>query len=212
MSSIPDVSKDVDYMVLSLPRTQDVDKVLNENGIFDHASPNTCIVDSSTISPLAAKDFAAKAEKLNMKFMDTPMSGGIMGAQNGTLTFMVGAETEQDFDHAKVVLEGMGKNIFHCGGPGTGEIAKIANNLILGIQMIAASEGMALGEKLGIDPKVLMEILSVSTSSCWAIKTSNPRPGNIEGAPASRNYEGGFQVGLIRKDLALAQEVADHIG
>jgi 3-hydroxyisobutyrate dehydrogenase-like beta-hydroxyacid dehydrogenase len=106
----------------------------------------------------------------------------------------------------------MGKRIFHCGGPGTGEIAKIANNLILGIQMIAASEGMVLGEKLGIDPKTLMEILSVSTSSCWSITTANPRPGNIETAPASKNYEGGFQVGLIRKDLALALECADKVG
>lgn len=179
-------------MVLSLPRTQDVDKVLNDDGIFAHASKNTYIVDSSTISPIASKEFAEKAKKLDMRFLDTPMSGGIMGAQNGTLTFMVGAENETEFNHAKVVLEGMGKNIFHCGGPGTGEVAKIANNLILGIQMIAASEGMALGEKLGIDPKILMDILSVSTSSCWAIKTSNPRPGNIPTAPASNNYNGGF--------------------
>lgn len=197
---------------MSLPRTQDVEKVLNDDGVFAHGAENTCIVDSSTISPLASKEFAETAKKQSMKFLDTPMSGGIMGAQNGTLTFMVGAENKEDFDHASVVLGGMGKNIFHCGGPGTGEIAKIANNLILGIQMIAASEGMALGEKLGIDPKVLMEILAVSTSSCWAIKTANPRPGNIETAPASKNYEGGFQVGLIRKDLALAMEVADNVG
>lgn len=127
-----------------------------------------------------------------MRFLDTPMSGGVMGAENGTLTFMVGAETLEDFNHGSIVLEGMGKNIFHCGGPGTGEIAKIANNLILGIQMIAVSEGMVLGEKLGIDPKVLMNILSVSTSSCWAIKAANPRPGNIENSPASKNYQGGF--------------------
>ena len=125
---------------------------------------------------------------------------------------MVGAENKDDFEHASHVLKGMGKRIFHCGGPGTGEIAKIANNLILGIQMIACSEGMALGEKLGIDPKTLMEILSVSTSSCWSITAANPRPGNIETAPASKNYEGGFQVGLIRKDLALALECADKVG
>jgi len=124
---------------------------------------------------------------------------------------MVGSENQEHFDSASIVLGGMGKKIFRCGGPGTGEIAKIANNLILGIQMVAASEGMVLGEKLGIDPKVLMEILSVSTSSCWAITHANPRPGNIETAPASKNYDGGFQVGLIKKDLALALEIADQV-
>lgn len=115
-----------------------------------------------------------------------------MGATKGTLTFMVGSQNKEDYEYAKTVLEGMGKKVFHCGGPGTGEIAKLANNLILGIQMIATSEGMILGEKLGIDPKVLMEILSVSTAKNWCIDTTNPRPGNIEDSPASRNYEGGF--------------------
>merc|ERR1712176_1092808 len=109
-----------------------------------------------------------------MRYIDCPMSGGIMGAQNGTLTFMVGCEEGAEFDRVSTVLNGMGKKIFSCGGPGTGEIAKIANNMTLGIQMVAASEGMALGEKLGIDPKTLMEILSVSTSSCWSISTTNP--------------------------------------
>lgn len=115
-----------------------------------------------------------------------------MGATNGTLTFMVGSQNKEDFENAKIVLEGMGKKVFHCGGPGTGETAKLANNLILGIQMIASAEGMILGEKLGIDPKILMEILNVSTANNWCISANNPRPGNIENSPASRNYEGGF--------------------
>lgn len=139
------------------------------------------------------------------------MSGGIMGAHAGTLTFMVGTDSEEEFNRAKIVLEGMGKKIFHCGGPGTGEIAKISNNMILGIQMIAVSEGLALGEKLGIDPKKLSEILSVSTSSCWCTNAANPRPGVIENSPASRNYEGGFQTGLIRKDMTLALELAEKV-
>ena len=147
-----------------------------------------------------------------MTYCDSPMSGGIMGAKNGTLTFMVGSNSVEDFEKAKIVLEGMGKKIFHCGAPGTGESAKIANNLILGIQMIASAEGMVLAEKLGIDPKILMEILSVSTASNWCISTNNPRPGNIENAPASKNYDGGFQVGLMRKDLALSLECADAVG
>lgn len=146
-----------------------------------------------------------------MIYCDSPMSGGVVGATNGTLTFMVGANSQSDYEHAKVVLEGMGKKIFYCGGPGTGESAKIANNLILGIQMIASAEGMVLAEKLGIDPKILMEILGVSTSSNWCITTNNPRPGNIENSPASKNYEGGFQVGLMRKDMALSLECADAV-
>lgn len=118
---------------------------------------------------------------------------------------MVGGSVE-NFEKARPLLMGMGKNLFHCGGPGTGEIAKLTNNLILGISMVATAEGMAIGEKLGIDPKVLKDILSVSTARNWCIDTYNPRPGNIEGTPASRNYEGGFMVELIRKDLALALE------
>ena len=105
---------------------------------------------------------------------------------------------------------GMGKNVFHCGGAGTGEIAKICNNLILGISMIGTSEGISLGEKLGIDPKVLSKILAVSTARNWCIDTYNPRPGVLENVPASRDYNGGFQVSLIRKDLSIALEAAEH--
>jgi 3-hydroxyisobutyrate dehydrogenase len=121
---------------------------------------------------------------------------------------MVGCEKEH-FDAAKEVLLGMGKNVFHCGGPGTGEIAKICNNLILGINMIATSEGLSLGEKLGIDPKILSNILSVSTGRSWCVDTYNPRPGVLENVPASRDYNGGFMVSLIRKDLSIALEAAE---
>ena len=134
-----------------------------------------------------------------------------MGAANGTLTFMVGSQSAEDFETAKVVLGGMGKNIFNCGPPGTGQIAKITNNMILGIQMCAVSEGLAMGEKLGIEPKILSDILQVSTSNCWAVGATNPRPGVVEGSPSSNNYQGGFQVGLIRKDLALALECAKSV-
>jgi 3-hydroxyisobutyrate dehydrogenase len=212
-TTIKDVSTEVDYIVTSLPKTQDVEAILTEDGgVFSSASPNTMIVDSSTISPIAAKEFSEEAKKHRMIYCDSPMSGGVVGAANGTLTFMVGATSTEEFEHAKIVLSGMGQRIFHCGQPGSGETAKIANNLILGIQMVASSEGMALAEKLGIDPKVLMEILSVSTANNWCINTNNPRPGNKENAPASKNYEGGFQVALMRKDLALALECAKAVG
>jgi len=208
-TTIKDVASDVDYIVSSLPRTQDVEEVLyKDGGIFESANKGTCIVDTSTISPIAVKDFSNDAKKKEMIFCDSPMSGGVMGAANGTLTFMVGSQNSEDFEHAKIVLLGMGKNIFHCGLPGTGEIAKISNNMILGIQMVAVSEGLAMGEKLGIDPKVLSNILQVSTSNCWAVGATNPRPGVMEGSPASNNYQGGFQLALMRKDLSLALECA----
>jgi 3-hydroxyisobutyrate dehydrogenase len=187
------VSKNVDYIISSLPKTEHVDQVLNmDDGVFANADPNTMILDTSTISPIAAKEFYAKAKKNNVIFIDSPMSGGIMGAQNATLTFMVGETENDDFKRASHVLKGMGKKIFPCGGPGTGQIAKIVNNMILGINMVAACEGMAMGEKLGIDPKVLCDILSVCTANSWIIDTTNPRPGNKPNAPASNNYNGGF--------------------
>jgi len=138
------------------------------------------------------------------------MSGGVTGAHNGTLTFMVGG-TEAEFEASKGVLEGMGKNFFHCGDVGTGCIAKITNNMILGISMIAASEGMCIGEKLGIDPATLQKILAVSTARNWCIDTYNPRPGILPNVPASKNYEGGFAVGLIKKDMVLALEAANSV-
>lgn len=194
----------------SVPATKDVESLLKDpEGIFKHAKKGTVIFDTSTISVIATKKFAAEAKKKELVYMDTPMSGGIGGAQAGTLTFMVGCEKAQ-FEMAKEFLMGMGKNVFYCGGPGTGEIAKICNNLILGINMIATSEGLSLGEKLGIDPKVLSNILSVSTGRSWCVDTYNPRPGVLENVPASRDYNGGFQVSLIRKDLSLALEAADE--
>ena len=194
----------------SVPATKDVEEVLKgPEGIFKNAKKGTYILDTSTISPIASKEFAAEAKKKEMIFVDTPMSGGITGAQNGTLTFMVGCEKE-NFEAVKEVLLGMGKNVFHCGGPGTGEIAKICNNLILGINMIATAEGLSLGEKLGIDPKILSNILSVSTGRSWCVDTYNPRPGILENVPSSRDYNGGFMVSLIRKDLSIALEAAEE--
>ena len=211
-TSVKAAVADVDYVVTSLPRTTDVEHVLlSEDGIFASAKQGTFICDSSTISPIAAKEFSAKARENLMTYCDAPMSGGTVGAAAGTLTFMVGAHGEEDFEKAKVVLSGMGKNIIHCGDPGTGEIAKLSNNLILAIQMIAVSEGIALGERLGIDPKKLQEILSKATASCWANNVGCPRPGVLENSPSSRNYDGGFQAQLMRKDLSLALECFEAV-
>ena len=191
--SFAEACQDVDYIVTALPKTEHVENaVAGAGGILDSAGKGTMICDVSTISPHASRALADKATAKDMVFCDTPMSGGIMGAQAASLTFMVGASTVDDFERARIVLEGMGKKVFHCGDIGTGEIAKIVNNKIIGSQMLAAAEGMNLGKTLGIDPKKLQEILAVSTSSCWVTNGTNPVPGVVEISPASRDYEGGF--------------------
>jgi len=134
-----------------------------------------------------------------------------MGAHNGTLTFMCGAEKDE-FEHGSICLKGMGKNVFHCGAAGTGGVAKLTNNLILGITMVAVSEAMAIGEKLGADPKVLTDIWAVSSARSHSVDTYNPRPGVQANVPSSKNYDGGFAVALIRKDLGLAMDAAKSVG
>ena len=211
-ANVSSTCKEVDYIVTSLPATQNVEEVLMaDDGILNSASEGTVICDVSTISPIASGEFADAARKKGMTFVDSPMSGGVAGATAGTLTFMVGSHSEEEFEAASVVLAAMGKKIFNCGKPGTGEVAKIVNNMILGTHMTAVAEGMALGEKLGIDPKKLQEILSVSTGACWANNVNNPRPGVLENAPSSRNYEGGFMLALMRKDMTLALELVEKV-
>jgi 3-hydroxyisobutyrate dehydrogenase len=135
--------------------------------------------------------------------VDAPVSGGVGGATNGTLTFMVGG-APADFERAKPTLSKMGQNIVHCGDVGTGEVAKICNNLVLGVSMAAVSEAINLGVKLGIDPKVLSGVMNTSSGRCWSSDTYNPCPGVMPNVPASRGYSGGFATPLMLKDLTLA--------
>ena len=169
--------------------------------------PGTPTVDCSTIDPQTAREVSKAAAAKGVDLGDAPVSGGTGGAAAGTLTFMVGASAEL-FATLKPVLEQMGRNIVHCGEVGTGQIAKICNNLLLGISMIGVSEAMALGNALGIDTKVLAGIINSSTGRCWSSDTYNPWPGIIETAPSSRGYTGGFGAELMLKDLGLATEAA----
>ena len=139
--------------------------------------------------------------------VDAPVSGGTGGAEAGTLTFMVGGDVA-DFEKAKPILQCMGKNIVHCGGAGNGQVAKICNNMMLAIEMIATAEGMALAAKLGMDPKVFAGIANTSSGRCWSSDTYNPYPGVLENVPASRGYTGGFGADLMLKDLTLVTEAA----
>lgn len=182
-------------------------RVLERGRRTGRHSPGTPTVDCSTIDPQTARDVSKAAAAKGVDMGDAPVSGGTGGAAAGTLTFMVGASAEL-FASLKPVLEQMGRNIVHCGEVGTGQIAKICNNLLLGISMIGVSEAMALGNALGIDTKVLAGIINSSTGRCWSSDTYNPWPGIIETAPASRGYTGGFGAELMLKDLGLATEAA----
>ena len=191
-----------------LPAAQHVRSVyLGEDGVLAGVRAGTPVLDCSTIDPQTARDVSRAAAAKDVDMGDAPVSGGTGGAAAGTLTFMVGA-TPALFATFKPVLEQMGRNIVHCGEVGTGQIAKICNNLLLGISMIGVSEAMALGNALGIDTQVLAGIINSSTGRCWSSDTYNPWPGIIETAPASRGYTGGFGAELMLKDLGLATEAA----
>jgi 3-hydroxyisobutyrate dehydrogenase len=178
-----------------------------DDGVLAGVARGIPLVDSSTIDPHAAREVAALAAKQGNPAADAPVSGGTGGAVAGTLTFMVGASPEL-FDRVKPVLAAMGTNIVHCGDSGTGQVAKICNNLLLAISMIGVAEVMNLGASLGIDPKVLAGIINTSSGRCWSSDTYNPYPGVMDNVPAARNYTGGFGVDLMLKDLGLAGDAA----
>ena len=199
-------AKDADFVLTMLPNTMHVVEArVSDDGIYANAKDGAVIIDSSTISPIASKELAEENEQFII--VDAPVSGGINGAAAGTLTFMVGVE-DKHFETVKGFLNSMGANIFHCGIGGTGQTAKICNNLTLALEMIAVSEGLSLGEKLGMDPKILSEIISVSTGRCWSIDSYNPRPGMMEGVPSSNNYMNGFGTSLMKKDLSIVLDAA----
>ena len=195
-------------VITMLPAAAHVRSVwLGEDGVLAGIAKGVPAVDCSTIDPQTARDVAAAAAKQGVQMADAPVSGGTGGAQAGTLTFMVGAP-QALFDTLHPVLEQMGRNIVHCGDVGTGQVAKICNNLLLGISMVGVSEAMALGAALGIDSEVLAGVINSSTGRCWSSEVYNPWPGIVETAPASRGYTGGFGAELMLKDLGLATEAA----
>ena len=201
-----------DIVVTMLPAGQQVrDVYLGANGILAKAKKGTLFIDSSTIDVETARAVAMEAEKKGMLMIDAPVSGGVVGAQGGTLTFMVGGP-DAAFEKAKPILEKMGKTIVHAGGPGAGQAAKICNNMILGVSMIAVSEAFVLAEKLGIDPQKLFDISSKASGQCWAMTNYCPVPGPVPNSPANRDYQAGFTAAMMLKDLKLAQEAAKSAG
>ncbi|MBM1206850.1 3-hydroxyisobutyrate dehydrogenase [Pseudomonas fragi] len=203
-----EAAQGTEMVITMLPAAAHVRSVwLGEDGVLAGIAQGVPAVDCSTIDPQTARDVAAAAAKQGVQMADAPVSGGTGGAQAGTLTFMVGAP-QALFDTLHPVLEQMGRNIVHCGDVGTGQVAKICNNLLLGISMVGVSEAMALGAALGIDSEVLAGVINSSTGRCWSSEVYNPWPGIVETAPASRGYTGGFGAELMLKDLGLATEAA----
>lgn len=205
---------DAEVVISMLPASAHVEGLFlggaGKPGLLDSIRAGTLVIDSSTIAAATSRKVAEAAAAKGIAMIDAPVSGGTGGAIAGTLTFMVGGET-QDLERARPVLEKMGANIFHAGAAGAGQTAKICNNMLLGILMIGTSEALALGVANGLDPKVLSEIMRRSSGGNWALEKYNPMPGVMETAPASKNYAGGFGTDLMLKDLGLAQENATAV-
>src|SRR5690554_5783285 len=190
-----DATKGAECVITMLPAGKHVEAVyLGEDGLLAALPEGTLVIDSSTISPETARGVAEQAEAKHIPFLDAPVSGGVGGAKAGTLSFICGGD-EDTFNKAKPILESMGKNIFHAGDHGAGQVAKICNNMLLAILMAGTSEALALGAKNGLDPAVLSEVMKQSSGGNWALNVYNPWPGVMDGVPASRDYEGGFQIG-----------------
>ncbi len=201
----------VEAIVTMLPAAAQVKQVYQgTDGLLAHVGQGVLLIDCSTIDPLSAREVATLALAQGNPMLDAPVSGGTGGATAGTLTFMVGGPASA-FDQAGPILSAMGKNLVHCGNSGNGQVAKIANNMLLGISMVGVAEAMALGVALGMDAKVLAGIINTSSGRCWSSEINNPFPGVLENAPASRGYSGGFGTDLMLKDLGLATEAAKHV-
>ena len=207
-----DAVQNVDVVVSMLPASKHVESLyLGEAGLLSKIAPGTLIIDSSTIAPESTRKVADAANARGLSMIDAPVSGGVAGAQGGTLTFIVGG-SDTALAQARPLLEAMGKNIFHAGDAGAGQVAKICNNMLLSVLMSGTAEALQLGVNNGLDPSVLSDIMRKSSGGNWALEVYNPYPGVMETAPASRDYEGGFLVDLMIKDLGLAMASALDTG
>jgi len=202
--------RDVEMVITMLPAGAHVRSVYTQS-VFDNVAPGTLLIDSSTIDVATAREVGAMALERGLEMLDAPVSGGVGGAEAGTLTFMVGGP-DSAFERGLPVLEAMGKTIIHAGGSGNGQVAKVCNNMILGATMIAVCEGFTMAEKLGLDKQKLYDICSTATSSCWALNNYCPVPGPVPASPANRDYAAGFTAAMMLKDLKLAQGAAHDAG
>jgi 3-hydroxyisobutyrate dehydrogenase len=210
--SVKGAAARADVVITMLPAGKDVREVyLETGGVIENANEGTLLIDCSTIDVESARVVAAAAEARGLPMIDAPVSGGVGGAQAATLTFMVGGGANA-FARAETLLAAMGKTIVHAGGAGNGQAAKICNNMILGVSMIAVSEAFLLAEKLGLDAQKLFDIASKSSGQCWSMTSYCPVPGPVPASPANRDYQAGFTVAMMLKDLKLAQDAVRASG
>ncbi len=207
-SSGEDAAAVADIVITMLPAGRHVLAAYGTDdtpGLLAAARPGTLFIDSSTIAVDEARAAAVAAASAGHRALDAPVSGGVVGAENGTLAFMVGGG-DADFAAALPVLETMGGRIVHCGGPGLGQAAKVCNNMILGISQIAVAEAFVLGERLGLSHEALFDVASHASGQCWALTTNCPVPGPVPTSPANNDYRPGFAGALMAKDLGLAEQ------
>jgi len=201
---------DIDLLISMLPASKHVKSLyLGDTGLVHVLAKTTLVIDCSTIDAASAREVGAELGEHGIAFVDAPVSGGVAGATAGTLTFIVGGD-DAHFNQAQPVLADMGKNIFHAGDIGAGQVAKICNNMLLSILMAGTSEALQMGINNGLDPKVLSDIMTASSGRNWTLELYNPCPGVMDTAPASNNYKPGFMVDLMAKDLGLAMEAAQQ--
>jgi 3-hydroxyisobutyrate dehydrogenase len=212
VGSACEAAADRDVVLTMLPAGRQVLEVYcGENGILSAVAPGTLLIDGSTIEVDAARQFHAAAAAAGLAALDAPVSGGVAGAVQATLTFMVGGE-EEAFRRAEPILGAMGQRIVHCGPAGSGQAAKICNNMILGISMIGVAEAFLLAERLGLSHQALFDVASNSSGQCWSLSKYCPVAGPVPASPANRNYQPGFSAALMLKDLNLSQAAAQGAG
>jgi 3-hydroxyisobutyrate dehydrogenase len=197
-----------EVVITMLPSGREVREVyLGQGGVLASAAPGTLLIDCSTIDVDSARAVAAAADVNELVMIDAPVSGGAAGAEAGTLTFMVGGSARY-VEQARPLLSAMGNNIVHAGDIGNGQAAKICNNLMLGVSMIAVAEAFLLAERFGLDAKILFDIASQSSGQCWSLTSYCPVPGLVPDSPANRDYQPGFTAAMMLKDLRIAHEAA----
>ncbi len=211
--SIADAVDQAFVVITALPEAKNVRSVClgegGSQGAFDVAPKGALFIDCSTVDVESARDLSENAAKRGFRMIDSPMSGGVAGAEAGSLTFMVGGE-KANVDFARPILQILGDNILHAGPSGAGAAAKICNNMMLAVQMVGVAEGFALADRLGLDAQKLFDVSSVSTARCWPLNEYCPAPGPVPTSPANRNYEPGFAASLMLKDLRLAMDAVKN--
>jgi 3-hydroxyisobutyrate dehydrogenase len=201
-----------DVVVSMVPNSPEVeDAYLGAGGILEGARPGQIAIDMSTIDPATTRKVGARLEAAGVRMLDAPVSGGVPGAVAGTLTIMVGGDPAV-VAQARPILGAMGKNVVHVGPLGSGEVAKICNNLLAGVSMLAAAEAFTIGIRAGVDPKILHDVIRTSSGNCWALEHNCPVPGLVPKSASNRGFAAGFMTDLMAKDLSLARAAARDLG